>query len=233
MPEFRTPENFNMHEIGKGHEKAIYGDEEPAGDGSDLVLKIDNKREMSAELSEYQKMPEYAKAGYYLAKILNVLMPENIPDIYSAAVTPNKIDEKEVDIQTLHERRFFYKVQRDGNYDYDFVDEKYKAKRELLEAKFLSLGLNFEAKAPINFEVDNENHDNIIFVDTFYPVEYVDGKAKRGFDHNALFLAIENIQDKAKYEHCRNYFMRMEKLLSELEEKVLQDPGLLKQKVTT
>ena len=230
MPEFRTPKDFNMHEIGIGNEKVVYGDEEPVGDGSDLVLKVDNKSEFAADLYGYQKMPEYVKAGYYLSKILHVLMPESIPDLYSAAVTPNKLDEKEVDIQTLHERKFFKKVLRDGNLDNDFFDHKYKIKREALEAKFLSLGLNFEPKAPMNFEVDHQDHDNLIYVDAFYPIEFVEGDSKRGFDHNALFLAIENMEDKAEYEHCRNYFTRMNQLLTELEEKVVGDPGLLKNK---
>ena len=174
-------------------------------------------------LAKFKYPEEYGsarklKARYYLSKILHMLFPKNIPDIYSAGKTEDivlslekkNLDENNKELQKLWMSRsnsFSYLSQELAGEIHS--DKRYIEFRDSL--KEIGIGLN---PSPTNLGYDEDK--NLIYVDNdFDPWRLQkDGEVSFAFNREKLEEAIGHL-DESDQARAVNYLKRIESLAEE------------------
>lgn len=202
-----TLESAGMEPLGQGDERKVFVDPE-------------NEERVISELnSEAQKdSPNALKARYYLTKILYMLLPDNIPDIYQ---TGEDGDGK----QTIDRARaphspgqeLLQKNRRLGDDEEaakDLMISEMGSGMNDLVAQLADIGLGFNIDENVgNFTKDAKG--KVQYLETFKawePDVAGSGKLEPLFDEQALRTAIEGIPDDTEKGQCLTYLNRLLKL---------------------
>ena len=80
MPIVERPRGFDQI-VGLGVEKLVSGQSNTLNDNKPKVIK-----DTFVYFEDFEKSPNFVKAQFYLTKLVHLLFPENVPDIYFASI---------------------------------------------------------------------------------------------------------------------------------------------------
>ncbi|MDP3770427.1 MAG: hypothetical protein Q8R40_05845 [bacterium] len=203
MKEFKVGEY-----IARGTEKKVYED----ADDPEKVIGLYHMPAMSKER---------VKAQFYLTKILHMLFPKNIPDIYLSASDPHVVRKEKISTDVTH--KIIQKWYEPGADRRNISEDEHRKLDDVTGAiysdpkymEFITdldkLGVHIDSYVT-NFTRDSEG--NMIYLDDIDPSTAF---GLRGFDRERFMKAIDKIpgEDKKKALH---YLDRLEML----EEKIFQ-----------
>ncbi|MDO8470289.1 MAG: hypothetical protein Q7S84_04750 [bacterium] len=194
--------------IGGGGEKNVY--EDP--NDPNRVIGVYHEKAPS---------PRFVEGRQHLTKIMHLLFPKNIPDIYDSSYNPHTIvrqrmqlDEGHTVMQKDYETNFLGK-----GFDANLREAANVVKRKLEEdPRVRDLSVAMEQLVDRDLNARNYGYDadgNPVFIDTFDPWEtYPDGRiATRKFDLVALGEAIEKIEDKSVQKEAKGHLNELWNLL--------------------
>lgn len=210
--------NNKLKEYTGGVEKIIYQSE-------------DNPEEFIAVLKfKESESSESIKARYYLSKILYLLFPQNIPNIYFAQYNKqpvlilerkfldenhNYLNQNYSDFSSRVQNLDFYFKFRSKIYS----DENYKR----LSKELSLLGIFLDPN-PLNFGYDKDG--NLVYVDNSFTPWFVDDKGQIiavGYNLSALKQKINEKLPNFLRAQALNYLERLEKLREDYENKIKQN----------
>ena len=211
----------NMEKIAEGNEKEVY-------------LHPDNPEKVISRFKEGRSERETEltiKGRYYLAKIMHLLMPANIPDTNFVAKGDDVViisERKNLDNEHLEHNRIKSLLNRKmapeqknitldseiklGNNRIEALekDERFLAFEEKME----KLGVRFD-EYPTNF--GNDENNNLIYIDNsfrpWHDLRAVGGRILKNYYAPAIRAAIMSI-DVSERNHALNYLQRLEELYS-------------------
>ena len=203
-----------MEKIGEGAEKEVY----LHPDIPEKVISRFNEEhfERESELS--------IKGRYYLAKILHLLTPTNIPDTNLAAKGENVViisERKKLDDEHLEHNRV--KMLLRGKMPAEQKNDLLRKETELLddraeklfyderfisfEKKMREVGVRFD-DYPTNF--GNDENNNLVYIDnSFKPWYELSGRLRRNYSVSGIRTAIGGLSAD-KQSHALNYLQRLE-----------------------
>ncbi len=149
-------------EGGEGAEKIVYNDPH----NNDRVIK-----EYKFESHSIQEV----KAGYYIGKLLHLLLPSNIPNTHLSGKRKDKnaimVQEKiERDSEHVRLNHLFYKKEKTDSERTEELNLSEKRKVAVNDSYLLSslksLGVGFD-QLPRNFSL--QDNDEVVYLDSFQP----------------------------------------------------------------
>ena len=220
----------NLEKIGEGDEKEIYQDPDSKG----RVIARIKERENPSQ----RERAEMIKARYYLSKIVHMLFPDTVPDIFGASFEEErgaqnavlKIEKKSMGPK--HEKIEGLKRALEGTWENadDLAAELHTAQMAMRQhlkndpqfKKFFSemdsLGIMIDA-SEVNFGYDDKG--KLIYVDNSFRPWHIDGDGDSGpgrvvyhFDERALEKKIASLPEEDRV-HAVSYFERLKELADE------------------
>ncbi|MBI4086322.1 MAG: hypothetical protein HY433_03750 [Candidatus Liptonbacteria bacterium] len=219
-----------LNKIGEGKDKEVFWD--PGEDSSKYdspehkryVLKIykGGKRKFGY-LENFPKA--HARASFYFHKIVNLLFPENFPDVSGAGVNVLRsekvpLDERHRSIKNVYEMRF-----QNGNPSAVELEASARASGEIqrdprysaIIEEMKKLGIKVD-HVEVNYSVDADG--NMKYLDDVDPWDHVGiQEIQLSFNEGGLKEAINKLDDE-KREKALAYFEHMEKIREEENEKI-------------
>lgn len=195
--------------LGEGTEKNVFAD------------PIDPDK-VHAEYKEIRWSRRQVRASFYLTKILHLLLPQNIPDIYSSQYQPHKyvaqrkhldVDHKALsDLRKRIETRGLSQEERDLWYALRGRHEEKIAKSQLRD-KLTDLRIVFDQNL-LNFSI--EPSGEVVYLENFSPWTHktLTPELKLFFDSQKLSEAIDNL-DPLHREKGLLYLSRLNSLVEE------------------
>ena len=163
--------NFDKKEpIGQGGERKVF---QHPNDSQKVIGVYENHVTPAT--------PNRVKGRYYLTKILHLLFPDNIPDVYTTAPSGHIAEKKERDVDHLNIQRFISLSEKHNkgefvsNEDLNLAQRKhatgyrnlaYNPKIIDLKRKLGEIGINFD-RANCNVTTDSKGH--AIYIEVFEP----------------------------------------------------------------
>lgn len=215
-PKFMKEGSYNIKQgekLGRGMDKEVYIDPE----NLERVFKFFTNEPAK------EKFRSHVKARFYFHKILHLIFPKMVPDIYFSSSEPNmlkmqriNLDERHVAIQRASEYYFNNQkppedvVAKEKRASRDIItDPGWKDFRDAMEALDIESDLN-----AINFSSDEQG--NLVYLDDFDPwiiSEYGD-HIENSFNMDKLKAKIETL-DREKRENASSFLYRLEELRKE------------------
>jgi|SRR3989344_1077545 len=218
-------------------------DAKPLGEGGERRVFVDpanEKRVIAETKSEQQETVQKLKGRFYLTKIVHLLLPENIPDMYQAGESKEgtqTIDRERVShtpghaaLQKAFQREGYDKEKDDDPAVQQLKEELGKGLGDIAD-KLSDLGLAFS----IDVELQNYTKDekgNVQYLEAFNPweVDVVDpNKLEVLFDEEGLREAIGKLPDEGAKKECTSYLERLLILMKEDEQELQEKNRMAKE----
>ena len=187
-------------QIGLGSEKIVYQDR-------------NNPNKVIGVFEEWEKKtPNQMKGMFYLTKILHLLLPKNIPDMYWAGSESRAYQSTKVEHDDRHKVLNSYVSSGKDTISREEVGESIEADSAVgqLQKELEKLGIRSLDYAAVNYSSDSEG--NILYLDTFYVwKKRNDGGLKLFCDFNKLEDALEVLSEEDKHK-AKKYLSRLKEL---------------------
>jgi hypothetical protein len=208
----------------------IQESQKPVGAGAERKFYEDPsnpERVIGIYRAEKESHPNEIKGRYYLTKILHILLPGNIPDVFMSTTEPNAIVRRKVELgkehRAIQERRKIWesiqKIPDEINKEADSALGKIKNDPKVAEfrSRLYPLGIYVDI-APVNFGYDEKG--NVQYVETVPSMGFMHGKFGPLFNGKELKKAIKRIKDKGERTKALVYLSRLKQLVKEEEKKI-------------
>ncbi|OGM98037.1 MAG: hypothetical protein A2915_01250 [Candidatus Yanofskybacteria bacterium RIFCSPLOWO2_01_FULL_41_34] len=177
-------------EIGDGGEKVVY----PHPDKDEKVVGI---YKIEAEF-KFERSPEFNKAKFYFTKILHMLFPKNVPDVFMTTTQP----------RTITKEKIKFKSRETISIREEKIEDLYTLRKQLKDC-----GIEFDESTQ-NFVEDNDG--NMVYLDDFYPWN---DESQKAYNHDQIRLLIMTKLTGLERDRALNYLNRLKKLYLELKNK--------------
>lgn len=200
--------------LGEGIERRVYPD----------MHHPDRVRKIALPWIEGEESIPFIKGRYYLTKILHILFPDHIPDVYASwKGKENVIIAQRIELDAIHRR--YDELLRDTNRtsrDESILDQRANERRVWFKneketqawvTELKKLGINFDDN-PQNFAHNIANRNKTVYVDSFEPWIRGDLSLRKNYHFRSLRRVIDELPSPKK-EQARNYLYRLEQLFLE------------------
>jgi len=211
-------EEFKKFGISKG--------EEPVGVGAERLVfqhPYDTKKVVALEKLNKRDSIE-ARGEYYLTKIMHILFPENIPNIYSYYSKPSASIRQKVELGASHDvlRRSAKSMDAASSAEMFHAFDELNADPRVrnLKKEFDELNIRYDDNV-VNFGINEKGQAQYIEPFHFNAIFYDQSSYNRkfGYDRERLRQAIEKLNNTHKQQQAMKFLWRLDVLAAEIKER--------------